>query len=609
MIEWHVLLKSFDTQKEYNLVDVSSIDVKETDMVLFTIHMSEKVYQEIGTPLITTSDAPIEIVFSHYENDYLVFKSKFDIDSYKSQYFYNYFGQSEISLYFENDDKLEYLYLCQFNVLVRKANASLAKEMLNYLSERISDTVQICFSRTQVAGGLSSEKNSNYTKIDRIKKTISYLEENYSRFSREHNYNWQHVMNLSESGCPTGPDSIYWALTNLDHLSPSVPEESNVVFNNRNYRFSKVPNESLAKDMDVFENRVIMSFLKYSIHFLSSINNTLEEKDFNTQENSEYVRFDNLLEEYTKQMLNIKIEQYKQLSRKIYTIKCRYQKLIPAKDFPTLPPKLTNYARKHPHYHLLFQYIEDSYKSPEPTLNGNELLHGLKNLSVIYELSNLLILKDVLEEEYGMDLTISEYRIHSYNSGFGGIASDRPEGESNNYFIFRGDYEVVEIFYEPYIYQLSEHTKTGDLINISNNKSHPVYGPHYYKPDFVLRISSLQGDRENIMILDAKYKNSENVEKYDLDELSSKYLLNIHQLGEKKQITQSPISVVMALFAHDSKKKVVSNTNKIHRLDGEYPIFPSISGVHLTPSQTETFKTHFKIAFEAIRKRMLEDNV
>lgn len=600
MIEWQLNQRSFDIQEQINLTDLHYCDIKETDFIQFKVCINEELFNEIGDPQITTSDAPIEMKNVGTVDGNIIFESNFDLNSYESQIFYNYFGLSEVSLCFERDLNLEYLKVCRFNILVRKANADLAEEMLSFLSKHADDSINICFSRSKVASGLSNESQSTFSKIDRIKQIVHYMDHNYSRFYKEKKYNWFNTMSLSESGCPTGPDSIYWALTNLDQLSPSIPEESNVVFNNRNYRFNQIPSEYLEKDYDVFENRVIMSFFKFALYFLAQANQHLDSWNEPEEINSDYIRFDDLLATYTKQLVQYKLQEYKLLEKKVYELKIRYQRVIPAKDNPITPPKLTNYARKHPHYHHLFQLIELGYKSPPPNLNGGELLHGLKNLSTVYEVCSLMLITNILESDFNMTLLNSEYRIYDRQYGFFGKKEERPEYQSNNYFVFRGDNETIEIFYEPKIYQISQYTKAGDLINISNKKDHPKYGPHYYKPDFVLRITSILRNKVSAIVLDAKYKHSKNVEIYDLDGLVNKYLLHIHQFNEDKTVTPSPIKVVMALFAHDTKDKIVSNIAKIHRLDGEYPVFPSILGVHFSPSNTAIFKKQLQIALSAI---------
>lgn len=113
---------------------------------------------------------------------------------------------------------------------------------------------------------------------------------------------WKQKVILSQNGQPTGPDSVYWALTNLDKLSPSTEENYNIYFNNRGYHFDEQPKEVLIDDTNVYENIVINSFLYNADKFLYAL--TKHYSEFASIEvgysDTEYVRFDHTMTKYAK---------------------------------------------------------------------------------------------------------------------------------------------------------------------------------------------------------------------------------------------------------------------------------------------------------------------
>jgi len=267
MIQWKVFINSIDESSCYELSHGVKIQIKETDKLVFTVKMNAEDLSLRGTPTLVVGDIPlIMIIDENINDDGYNFISSEAIYSHRSKYFYNFFGESEVTLYFDN--KYDDAVSATFDILARKENATLANELLSFLTTNLEDAIAICFSRSRKGADLTGEDGHNFNKIDAIEQAISYLNDSVYKFLRDRKSLIKSEMILSENGQPTGPDSVYWALTNLDKLSPANQDDVNIYFNNRGYHYDKLPKEISSSDYDVYENRVINSFLAAAEDFL-----------------------------------------------------------------------------------------------------------------------------------------------------------------------------------------------------------------------------------------------------------------------------------------------------------------------------------------------------
>lgn len=589
MIEWRLVADSSGDITNHNLLASSSISIKELDFIEFIVKVEDEKLKALGLPSISIGDIPIELEFTHREGDSQVFKSLRANNRQDTRLFYNFFGQSSLLLHFDRSNST--FFNKNVDILARRENALLADKMLNFLTQHIDDAVQICFSRSQISASLERNSKFEFSKLDIVKQSIEHLSRTFTLFKREHKHQWEQELHTSEHGQPTGPDSVDWVLKNLDKLSPSTVDEANIIFNNRGYSFPELPKEVLVKNTDTYENRVINSYLSRIEKYLSKL--YTEFNDFKgsdtIDEASEYVRFDHTMSKYTSLALRSKSKEIQSLSQQVTKLRELFSKVIPSSAKGFFPPKMTSYVAKHQHYRTIFQQVEKFNKAPSPNLEGSELLLGLKNLATIYEITCLLSIHKTLETYFSASVVEKAYCEHDFEHGYGGLKKERPIGMSNNYFLLSNSSHTFELEYEPKIYQLNDNSTAGDLINTSRCGVHPVYGPHYFSPDFVLKIRNISSEKLSIVMMDAKYKDKNAIKNHDLDTLTKKYLMNIHQLKTKTSLGLSPIHLVLALFAHEKSGNYASNIADIHSLVGSHPILPQAAGIHFLPEQTDLF--------------------
>lgn len=579
------------------------LQINETDIVEIIVDIGEE-YFGLGDPYILIGDVPIQLELSYRGDGYRQFNSIQHKEFNKNQLFFNYFGESEIYLKFESEHKI--LDRVHIDVKARKANSELAKSMLEYISDNENELVSLCFSKSFIGGNFDNQSQENMHKFSLLRKTVHYFYNKLGVFYRDYKHTLENSLQTSQQGQPTGPDSIYWLLQNLDKITPSNAEEAKLKIHNRTYTISEVPSERLIHNTDIFENRVINSFLYSARIFLidlrkkyKSTSGLMTTEKIQTDDSSEFVSFDHILSSFKNDIINHHIEDINSLLLLVDKLIYLNKSKLRSKLIPKLRPRITSFVMKRPYYRHLFVEINKWYNASTPNLDKNNILLGLRNLSSIYEISTLLMLSKSIPEMFDVQLENKIYRRYSEDLSFEGEERERPVDKINNYFGFGNDDVSIELFLEPQIYSYKKGiTQFNDLINISNKETTSAYGRHYYSPDYIIRINKVAWKDPLIVILDAKYSSRANVLKYSLKETSEKYLHNVFQFKKGNIVGASPVKLMMILFAH-GKDLPTSFLNEQHYVDGELPIYPQAVGVKYIPGISDTATRWLTACFDA----------
>ncbi len=583
MIDCYVNIYSGTDEFRVPLTDSGCYEVRENDKLVFHLILSEQEFLTLGEPIMLIGDIPTKFIQndnSPYGECHFV--SSEPSYSHSSRYFFNFFGESEVTICFDKAERKPLVF--KFNILARKENAKLAEEMLGFISDNVDDAAAICFSRSKNGGGFNSEEEHKFSKYDAVIHAVKYLSRTLSAFVNDKKTHWKQMVILSQNGQPTGPDSVYWALTNLDKLSPSTADNYNIYFNNRGYHFDEQPKEVLIDDTNVYENIVINSFLYNADKFLLALIKHYSE--FTGKEMSysdtEYVRFDHTMSKYAKIALKMRIKDIEDNHELVKKLIFNFRKIINSRINPNISPRITSFVAKKAHYREAFRLINIANLSTAPAFDDTNFLFGLKNLSIVYEITSLLMLHKSISEIFGVSLSLQTYRDYSETNGFGGAVVNRPTGVVNNHFMFSGDTFQVELFYEPKIFPMTSLSRPGDLIDTSNSFATTLYGKHHFCPDFVIKIHSKKWKKSLTLIIDSKYKDARNVREYDMPKLIPRYLFNIHSLSNDNSVT--PVDLLIVLFPHDKAGTLVKTVSSKHFITGSHPALPQAFGTIYAPS-------------------------
>ena len=587
MIEWSFHVSRQGSSTTYTPKEGQMLQLNETDAIKVEVSIPLET-KEYGEPYLLIGDVPVEMVSKSTTETQSVFVSVNDPKIYRNQPFYNYFGESEISLCFRSNSDIS--YQITVDIKARKANAELASSMLKYISDNMNDMLMLCFSKSFVGGDFHDDKKNTIQKLSLLQKIMDYMISHKGEFIRNHKFDWQNNIEITENGSPTGPESVFWMLHNLDRIEASDKQSAKLKIKERLYKTDVSPREYISENADVYENRVIYSFLNAAKNFVinlikKSAENITEGQGryLVTDDSENYVSFENALKSYRRSIIIHHLSELKKLDKSIDSFIYLYKKTLGIKLINGLHPRMTPYVLSRPNYRNLFEQVHKWYLAGTPNLAKDQLLMGLRNLSSIYELVSLHMLHNTIQEEFDIRLKDKNYRHYDDSLPFSGNIQDRPDDLPYNYFYYEAGALSVELFFEPHIYTYRKDiAQVGDLINVSNKKEHPIYGKHHYKPDFIVRFNHNDWQEPLVNVLDSKYMDHRNILKYSLPDTEYKYLHEIFQLKEGHKLKVSPIKSLLLLYAHGSSS-VASKLNKRHRVDGDMPVYPQGAGLKLTP--------------------------
>lgn len=196
MIDWRFHINRNGYENTLNISNTDIIQLNETDFIDIYITLTGEDLSK-GSPKLIVGDVPLELNIVLSTEEKRVFKTSKPTNSHDKQIFYNYFGESEILLCFENDTKKDAQSL-KVDIRARKANAELAERMINFISDNMDDAVLLCFSKSHVSSGVKPMINNDLTKFQLLKETVGDLVSKQGLFLRDHKYIWQHEMTLSK---------------------------------------------------------------------------------------------------------------------------------------------------------------------------------------------------------------------------------------------------------------------------------------------------------------------------------------------------------------------------------------------------------------------------
>ncbi|MGY0216701.1 hypothetical protein ACWJJH_04850 [Endozoicomonadaceae bacterium StTr2] len=588
MSGWQLVYDVAGNEHEINLIPGGHYQLPETAAVQFRVRLSDQDIEELGEPSLLLGGDLLELAFIYRDTDGLRVFGTPDIGNRaEAQLFYNAFGDIETKLVFAAEPAVTLTVMIA--VLARPANAEVASTMFEYISRHIDDVTTLCFSST--VKGRQAGSESGHQKIRLLGQIVEFLTAHQTRFIRQHPVKWEERLGSQKRGQPSGPDSVFWALSHLDQLSPAPIEQANLCFQNRGYRFEELPDETRVENTDVEENRVIHGFLAAAIDFLHSLRISYQKQklqviDAAREEGQDFISFNQTLNHYRESILKYQLSEIEELLLSTERLRRQLLKRIPAKVIPGLKPVPTAWVLKHPHYRHLFEWMADWYGMAAPKQERKELLLGMKNLTLVYELVCLIHLVRLIQEEFDVVLERQSWQQHGIDSPFGGVTESRPAGKINNLFIFSGAGGLIELFYEPRIYPFSDSSRPGDLIDISDVPCGD-FESHFFCPDFVIRIRRPGWSTPLVAILDAKYSNAGSIKRHSLNSLTQKYLLGIQQLSSDECPAMTPVKMLLLLFAHGQEGNIVSLVSARHQLTGELPVLPQSAGLLFLPERDQ----------------------
>ena len=359
--------------------------------------------------------------------------------------------------------------------------------------------------------------------IQLLEQVIACYKNNfaYFRMQGKHTIKQSSVLVPYEKVKKVSRDSFNWIMQNADQLA-NVPYSSGVQYQGKNYLPYHLKTDASQKSWDVYENRIVISFLHTVLLnakqiFLEFDRDILNEERIISRIHGSFPK------EYCAPIITIKSLQISfcrillgKLNHSIDTLQnlyTQYETLFDVQTsmLTTLPRKTSTFCEIKP-YAQVFKIIVHWFQYGEYSLEKERLILQVKTLDKLFEYYCLLQLLKLLADNGYHKADIQEPAFkYLYTSADGHYQNE--QDVANTYVLSR-NHITATLYYQPVISAFNfENGLT--LYRTTSKKG-------YYTPDFVLKFSFSEHDEEYI-IFDAKFASRDTIKNFRLPEVIRKY--------------------------------------------------------------------------------------
>lgn len=430
----------------------------------------------------------------------------------------------------------------------------------------ITENMSILVKDTELNGSVENMVNyiyenfdeflyANYTKsISSVAATASIARDIKAIFSMLKRIKHIYISNFGifKTNCrtkiiPSTSVESFERLQNIDssamHYITLHPEQlTESEFNTGINYFGKnyIPKQTLVSkntySRDIYENRVILGFLKGIIRQISGMCSELKDMladipksrmNINNLIDSSFCVYNALrvkYESYREQMTDF-LEEYKNIYHAYANI-FKDVKSVELRQIPPSSPTLKNIGA----YGMIYNEIIRWFSFGNYTLEREKaLLLSFMQTSRIYEYYVLLKLNKAIASNGYIRSRSFAYKYRS--------SSEQKKLPLNNTFIYEKNNVSIVIYYQPVIFAENNKIEAPNDIELYRNTSitwsDKINEGQCYTPDYIIKIT--HKEKSSYIILDAKFSDKETVRNKQVPILAFKYMTSIskkHMIDE-----------------------------------------------------------------------------
>lgn len=447
--------------------------------------------------------------------------------------FINYpIGVCDINLFDNKSDKT--VLSISFNIVSSKIDENEFSSLVSYVEEK-GTSIWTKYSLLKHTAEKLEKQNrtewllnlcESFTKI-LFNKHLVYFEVDKIKVIQPKNeiQNYSLDVNISE-------DSLLWLTNNLNVLHPTVSYDTNkILINNRLFTPTEILGSEFEESTDINENQLMHGFLSELKIFLIKQKNELETKSKKIQN----IKFEDIIEFYS---IKRNLQRIENILKSLEEIKSFMDKHIPVSN-ETLEFLNTNKIESKEHYNFVYENLVEWLLYKDALFsNDKKYFKGINRMDKLFERACFFKLIDsFIKLEYEIEV----------------IKVDEDE------FPIR-----VKLTKNGVINYLNFEILPDSLITMRRHTT-------VLKPDFIIEL-----ENNRFIIFDAKYKKQNNIFKYDLSDLTMKYL---HGIGNKN----GGFFNCLGLFVlyPDTNNKIDFYQKDEFNLFSKEPVFPSIASIPL----------------------------
>ncbi len=533
----------FSLQTGTKIVDLLNqeeayVTVNEYQTVLYRL-----VVEEPLSPTILLGDYSIPL------DNHSVREGYHEYASAQCQPFKNFVGftQAEIVDGFDRDREIVAVS-CPINVFASKVSYDRALRFLRFIINN-EDISSVCFTVTKGQSDGNRSTNNLSEKLIAGLRVVEYLNNEWGRFHHDPcvKKSTKSVIRPFSKSMPVDDRTISYISTHPDCLTRSDPQSGDVLIRGQHYAIQQMVQNEIVQDRNVFENQVILYFLKTFYQFVMQLKAKLAKSSTNKGTISvngiDYISIDQVLRDsgifITFQQEKIEVG-YNSVRLALKRLQRDFKCVVDTSR--NLMPVPTQQVLSKSHYMTLYKFIDQFYRIGEPSWRGTSELYGIRNISKLYEFVSLISIHKSL---VAMGFSLDETRYVDFN----GVEIDRPINEPCNVYVFKhANGTTAKLLYDLQTCRIDDLSNpvVGRLYDLKHS-----HRPKTWRPDYQLRIIDANGVQCHI--LDAKYSNQDTVVRLHMPECATKYGLEtrMYQIVEGVPQLTVPDSVTL-LYSGES---------------------------------------------------------
>lgn len=457
--------------------------------------------------------------------------------------FNNYYGYAFIAIEYINSSGEKFrVYTNWIDVYVKNNYITgLIKPMIKYIYNNSCKYLYKDNSNILDYSSVISSKNKNmHTQLAILEKIVLVYTENLKFFK-----NYVHYENIESAVVDDFEklnmikgDTIQFIVSNPQYLR-QTQIMTGIKYNKTNLIPIKTLINKNVISHNVYENKIILGFLK-SIYLIISDNiKTLSKKTINNNNNNnnkEYISSGFYIHEFVISNINLYLDRLYELRKQFLELYLLYKKVLNCDEIiiNKIPKPTINFI-KVKHYQKIYVVIKEWFESGNYDFTIENMILSFNDASQIYEYYILLNINEFLIQNK-FKLTDSLKTVYSTSKN-----SLYTNTDFENTFIFNKNDVQVTVFYQPVI--SSKKKYYNHLLGLYRNNNISYYEgnsdyhtSYYYTPDYVIKIN--KNNKNKYIILDAKFSSVNTVLKYSFSKIAYKYSFSISTNDDDDEIVK-----------------------------------------------------------------------
>lgn len=454
-----------------------------------------------------------------------------NIIRFDSKIFFNRFGLANIRLHVYYKDGQEDIYFTEY--LSIKVSKEMTNNEIEAMIEYIYDQQEYFFTpdtfSSKVAGDLKKGRSINLeTRILLADEILKKYKRNFGYFKANSRFKTEivDVVDNSEKLQHISYKTLQFISRNPGMLNENS-RGAGVKLGKKYYMPNKTLIEKKVYSNNIFENQVIVAFIKKMISDLAKMEQDIDKmmrlKKPSMEDDVNFVYF---VLKRTQATLALSKDKVSRLLKEFNKVLLLYKSIFDVDDIRIeFMPKSTAIFLAVPQYHSMFRNFSKWFEYGIYNFDSEKFLMSFMSISDVYEVYLLAKVLNTLSEK---GFVLDRRRRFKY---------EESKTSCDNTYVYTREGQEITLYYKPVIYDGSVEFKNGlgvyrnNLYSINNDNLNHNH-MQFYTPDYVLKFKD--EDMTRYAILDAKYSTVKNIELNQLQDLVFKYIFSLSTVGKEE---------------------------------------------------------------------------